>query len=549
MKPSTTGPLPEPARSAEDALKDAQSSGRLADVGGWQLELAGERRIHWTQTVADIHEAPLGYAPTLDEALAFIDPSHQPRLTAALEEGLRTGRRWQVEVPARTARGNRRWVRIVGDTQYDAQGEPMRVVGALQDITERKAAENALRELTDIFDNTPDFVVQTDWKGRVIYMNPAVRRAVGFGPDEDVTSHSFGEFYTPDSNQLLVEVATPFARRHGAWVGETRAILAGGRVLPINHMVMSHKDADGRVSRYSSVMRDISQQVQARDFLHRQTQTLSSIAEAIPAIIGSVGPDETYRFVNSAFERWRGIPRDEIIGKRIRDELGEQEYAASAPNIHRAMRGEMVSFERDSVVDGAQRHQLVTYIPLRLPGGELDGFVGVAQDITVHKQEKLRLLRLSQSDPLTGLLNRKGLETYLEQGHGAGADGMALLYIDLDRFKPVNDTYGHPMGDALLQAFAERLRKLVRPTDVVARLGGDEFALVLPGIRTQANADAVADKVVAAAGMPFRLGQQELRIGASVGVAMAGDDGWDGLVQRADAAVYRAKAAGRGRRA
>lgn len=675
MKPSTTGQLTEAERderSAEDALRDAQVSGRLADVGGWQMELVGPRRIRWTQTVADIHEAPPGYAPTLDEALSFIDATHQPQLVASLEEGLRTGRRWSVEVPLRTAKGNRRWVRIVGDTQYDG-GVPVRVVGALQDITERKvlelrlftqasfirgitdhlavqvayvgrdgryqfvnqalcerfglpreqilgrtkaellgdeldevteahlkaalagqaqrfesqkrigtrlhifesqfepdvdargevagvfvmgiditerkAAENALRELTDIFDNTPDFVVQTDWKGRVIYMNPAGRLAVGFGPDEDLTRHSFAEFYTPACAQMLVQTATPAARRHGVWIGESQLVLGSRGVVPVNHMVLAHKDAQGRISRYSSVMRDISQQVQARESLHRQTQTLSSIAESIPAVIGSVGPDETYRFVNSAFEKWRGKPRSDIIGKRIRDELGELEYAVSAPNIRRAMNGELVTFERDSFYGDKQRFQLVSYVPLRLPDGTLDGFVGVAQDITMHKQEELRLLRLSESDPLTGLLNRQGLETYLEQGHDTHEDGLALLYIDLDRFKPVNDTYGHPMGDALLQAFAERLRKLVRPTDVVARLGGDEFAIVLPGIRAKPNADAVADKVVAAAGTPFRIGQLELRIGASVGVAMAGNDGWDGLVQRADAAVYRAKAAGRGQRA
>src|SRR6476620_107993 len=126
----------------------------------------------------------------------------------------------------------------------------------------------------------------------------------------------------------------------------------------------------------------------------------------------------------------------------------------------------------------------------------------MAQDITVHKREEVRLLQLAERDALTGVLNRQGFESYLS---GSDDEGLALLYIDLDRFKPVNDTHGHPVGDELLRAFADRLQRLVRPTDAVARLGGDECALVLSGVRERANADAVADKVVRAAQEPFQV--------------------------------------------
>ncbi|MFG6430544.1 PAS domain S-box protein [Roseateles sp. LYH14W] len=657
-------------RGQEAALKESRAAlaitGRLAGVGGWRLDLASSV-IHWTETVREIHEVADDHAPTLLSALDFIEREAQPSLIACLEEGVRTGQRWHVEVPLRSALGRRRWVRIVGDTEYEADGTPARVVGAMQDITERKnlelrlqaqesfirsitdhlpirigyldrggryrfvneahcrryglgrdeilgrtreeltghsqtvsyltaalagqaqrfeseevingqlrhiesqlmpdvdelgevrglfttgvditerkVAERALRELTDIFDNTPDFVVQTDAKGRVSYMNPAVRAALGFDADEDVSGRAFQDYYTPASSRRLLDEATPYARAHGVWLGESEALVEGGRMVPVSHMVIAHMDEGGRVSRYSSVMRDISQEVRSRDLIHRQTLTLSSVAEAIPAVVSAVGPDETYRFVNSAFERWRARPREEILGRHIRDVLGEAEYAASEAAIRRVLRGETVTFERDSTAGNSLRNQQVTYVPLLLPDGGIDGFVGVAQDVTAQKQEELRLLQLSERDALTEVLNRQGLQTYLAQRHDKHDEGLALLYVDLDRFKPVNDTYGHPMGDALLKAFAERLKSLVRPTDVVARLGGDEFAIVLPGIRSAGNAQAVADKVVAAAAAPFRIGQLELQIGASVGVALAAGDGWDGLVHRADAAVYRAKARGRG---
>jgi diguanylate cyclase (GGDEF)-like protein len=161
-------------------------------------------------------------------------------------------------------------------------------------------------------------------------------------------------------------------------------------------------------------------------------------------------------------------------------------------------------------------------------------------------------MELSQRDPLTGLLNRAGFESRLERLTLAGAGAtLGLLYIDLDRFKPVNDNHGHPVGDRLLQTVAQRLEGLVRPTDAVARLGGDEFAIVLVDLGAQVDAETVAAKVVAAIAHPFDLDGRVVVIGASVGVAFGvpppGD--WRELIGQADAMLYRAKNAGRGRHA
>ncbi len=176
--------------------------------------------------------------------------------------------------------------------------------------------------------------------------------------------------------------------------------------------------------------------------------------------------------------------------------------------------------------------------------------MGIAQDITAQRREQDRLTALSQRDPLTGLLNRAGFEQFLEREAQAGQGAsLGLLYIDLDRFKPVNDEHGHAAGDRLLQAVARRLGSLVRPTDAVARLGGDEFAVLLSDIGAVAHCEAVAEKVVAALLAPFDVDGQRLAIGASVGVALGVDaeGDWGALIRRADEALYRAKAAGRGR--
>ena len=425
-------------------------------------------------------------------------------------------------------------------------------VGVAQDITQRAEAERALRELAMVFDSTTDFVVQTDHAGAITYMNPAARRAIGVAADAPMHGHSFAEFNTAQTNALYESTILPAVRRDGVWLGRSTVYRQGRVELPVSHMVIAHRNRDGQIDRYSAVMRDISAELSVLQQEQRHTATLRSVTEALPAIVGVVGADRRYRFVNSAFERWAGRPRSEIVGRTIEQVLGTADAQHSQPWVERALAGETISFERQ--YSGAQQvqHLALTYIPLRLDDGRVDGFVGVGQDITGHRREEGRLLELSHRDALTGLLNRAGFEHHLERSLADGEGGrIALLYVDLDHFKAVNDTHGHPVGDDLLRLVAQRLRSLVRPSDAVARLGGDEFAVVLHGIREAGDAARVADKVVAAASTPFRVGPLTLEIGASVGVAFGAspDTGWSGLVQRADSNLYRAKHEGRGRHA
>ncbi|MGS0756904.1 diguanylate cyclase domain-containing protein, partial [Roseateles sp. GG27B] len=408
-------------------------------------------------------------------------------------------------------------------------------------------------ELAAIFDNTADFVVQTDRHGNIVYMNPSVRRATGIAADEPVAHLDYTRFYTPETVRLYAEVIMP-AVKAGApvWVGEATVYLAGQREVPVNQIVIAHRDGEGRIERLSAVIRDIAAEVEVRHQMLLQTATLRSVTEAIPATVAIVGTNGLYRFVNGAFERLSGLPRNEIIGQHVRLILGEPELVRRWPWVQRAFAGETVNFVLDYPAAEGTTYTALSYIPLRLDTGEVDCFVVVTQDITQQKQEELRLLQMAQRDPLTGLLNRAGFEQHMElvlqEGKGAS---LALLYIDLDHFKPVNDQHGHPVGDQVLEIFAKRLLALVRSTDAVARLGGDEFAIALTGATEAGNAQTVADKVLVAARAPFKVGPLTIQIGASVGVAVDADspNGWRGLVQRADAELLSAKASGRGRQA
>ncbi|MDP3227827.1 MAG: PAS domain S-box protein [Acidovorax sp.] len=418
------------------------------------------------------------------------------------------------------------------------------------DITQRAEAERGLRVLTAILEHTSDFVVQASLNGQVTYMNPAARRIEGFAPDADVTGHIFSEFNTPETNALYVSDILPTVRTHNVWVGETTVYGAQKQEIRVSHMVMAHRDLNGRVQHFSAIMRDISEAVRARQALMRQTATLRSITEALPSQVSVVGADRRFQFVNSAFERWYGLARDQIIGRTLEDLWGAAAYSRLNPLVTRALMGETLTFDEDFPDRDPPSNVTVHLIPLWSDHGQVDGFVSMAQDVTSHRQEAGRLLELAQRDPLTGLLNRAGLQAYVQHRLMEGAGPLlAMLCIDLDHFKPVNDEHGHLVGDQLLQMFGERLRMLVRPTDAVARLGGDEFALLLNGVRERSHAESVARKIVDAAHVPFELGTLRLSVGASVGLALGlnAGQGFTDLMARADRHLYAAKRSGRGR--
>jgi len=541
-------------KRAEEALQAREEFleriGRVAGVGGWSLTLK-TGAVHWSEGVRKIYEVPEAFVPDYESAMSFYPPRVQVVIQQAVDRAIETHEPWDLEVPMTTDKGRQIWVRAVGEVELDDAGKPIRLVGALQDITERKAIERSLRELTDILENTSDFIAQTDWRGMVQYMNPAARTAVGLALDAPVTGRRFSDYYTPKTNELFVREIVPTVKRQDIWVGETQVVLKGGRVVPISHMVIGHKDAVGRVARYTSVMRDISAEVAANQELARKTATLDAIVEAIPSVLSVWDAGIRYQLVNRAFERARGLDRRQMVGRTMQETLGAEEFERSLPWIRRALAGETVSYEKEYPHVSGSGQLSVTYTPLRSEDGAIGGFVELAHDITHHSKERQRLAGLAEHDPLTGLLNRAGLEAYLIARTEAGQLAtLACLYIDLDHFKPVNDRFGHAAGDEVLRQFASRLKAIVRPTDAVARLGGDEFAVILADVREPTHAELVADKVVEAAQMPFCVEETPVLIGASVGVAYdaQGPEGWKGLIARADARVYEAKAAGRGRR-
>lgn len=432
------------------------------------------------------------------------------------------------------------------------RGRVVGAVGTVDDVTERVAQQEAQLTLTAIFEQTPDYICQFDAEGRLIYLNPAGRRRMGLALDAPLPERHYCSFLpaaqreAPDFFSALPEEALI----QGHWQGLTSVVDVQGQTVPVASTVLVHRDARRQVRTVSVLLRDISEQVQAQQERERSEAMLKGVAEQAPIMIAVLDEQQRGLFFNHAYEQFFQGRREDWIGRRAEDILEAEDYAQNRSLFEAALAGQSVS--REFSYDTPEFLVLETrFAPLRLEGGHIGGVVWTARDITREKQEQARLLDASQTDPLTQLLNRAGFDQRAEEALALARQHdhlLCLLYLDLDRFKPVNDQYGHPVGDALLRAVAGRLRHALRPQDLAARLGGDEFAVLLPALPAAGDAEVVAAKLLRAISTPFMIEKHQISVGVSVGfcVAAGGSAELERMVSEADARLYEAKRAGRG---
>ncbi len=281
-----------------------------------------------------------------------------------------------------------------------------------------------------------------------------------------------------------------------------------------------------------------------RDLLARALTGISN-----PVLITTA--DGKIVWVNAAFCAMSGYTSHELLGQSPAIlQSGEQDagfYGQLWKTIKRGepWRGELVNCRRNGSLFTAEQ----TITPLFDNEGQITHFAAIQQDITDSKHEDEQHQYLAYHDSLTGLPNRLHFLQMVLAAIDRCADKdcvHALLFIDLDKFKPVNDTHGHPVGDALLVAVSQRLRAAMRKNDLLARIGGDEFVALRTDLQDLARADALAQTLVKSLSRPFSIGANLLSIGASVGIAFWPQDGRDAatLIQAADKAMYRAKQSG-----
>jgi diguanylate cyclase (GGDEF)-like protein/PAS domain S-box-containing protein len=275
---------------------------------------------------------------------------------------------------------------------------------------------------------------------------------------------------------------------------------------------------------------------------------LTEVLDLMPDAVCVVDPEGRFLFVNASFQRIFGYTPEEVLGTRIFSLVHPDDCEATAEQAARVMAGELQRHFRNRYVHKDGRTVDIQWSARWLPEHRVR--IGVGHEVTDLRRAERELEHRADHDPLTGLVNRYRLQVELQAAIDRATDaggGLALLYIDLDGFKRVNDRSGHAVGDHLLCELAGRMQRGVRQNDLVARVGGDEFVVLLPDCRDVRAAREIADSLRTRITAPCRLPEGLFQLDASIGLAMFPADGADveALLMHADRAMYTAKHGGR----
>lgn len=409
---------------------------------------------------------------------------------------------------------------------------------------------------------TPDGVV-ANW-------NPGAQRAKGYSADEVVGKHYSLFYEDQDRAAGLPEQNLEQARRTGRFEEQGWRVCKDGSAFRAHVVIDAVRDEQGQLLGFAKVTRDISERhryelelLEAKVLAEQYSQEMANLSRFLDSVIANIPASvivqdldsQRILLANQQAERLFGSQGASMIGRLPGECLlpGAAEYLQlQLANGARSTKG----YAAETRVETARGPRTLRSRALlsQKREGQADYVMFVAEDATEELAAHAQIHHMAHHDALTGLPNRMALEKFLPQAqqrsrlqHGC----LAILYLDLDAFKPVNDTYGHVAGDHLLREIAQRLRGCLRDGDLVARLGGDEFLMVLqvPAQDAQHHARLVAERAIAALGQPVALEVGEARIGCSIGGAIWPVDhaDLDSVLQLADEALYQAKDAGRNR--
>ncbi|TAK52744.1 MAG: PAS domain S-box protein [Betaproteobacteria bacterium] len=452
----------------------------------------------------------------------------------------RDGRRSTTELHRRAVRMDGGWV----------------IVSIARDITQRKHMEQALRESEERFRITFELagsgIAHVDLAGRLLRVNRSLCAILGYS-EQELVGRTVKELSHPEDRDKSDAAR---ARVRSGELQSTRLqqryLRKDGATVWVDLTVALVRDAEGNALYEIAVIDDDTERKNAETALHESAEKLRLFADNVPAMTVSWDEHLHCSFANRLFTEFFGLAVEDIVGKHVREVLGEPVYREIEGHLVKALQGHAVTYERIArLQSGESRYLEVRLLPHIGEQGKVLGCFSVTTDITEHKLAAERIQRVAHHDSLTGLPNRLLFNDRLAQAMSLAkrnARQFALLYLDLDRFKPVNDTLGHTAGDELLKCVATRILREVRESDTVARVGGDEFTVILHDIARREDAQSVARKILAALATPFQLDSQKqtVDIGTSIGIAVYPADAQDAdaLISVADTAMYRAKQAG-----
>lgn len=453
------------------------------------------------------------------------------------------------DVRALTATRQLLWLEVTASV-----GEKVIYVIA-RDITRRKAIEKQLLRNQRLFKIVGDIALIGGWYvdrsvGLPIWSNEVCRLhgvPLGYQPTVEETI----AFYTPSFQLRFREVFAACCTTGESFDEELEIITRQGVRRGVRVIGKAVYDEHGHIIQVQGSTQDISERKATERQLRLLERSVESGTNGV-IIVDALSEDLPIVYVNAAFERITGYSRQAVLGRNCRFLQGEESAPEALSQLRKGIKAqrEVHVVIRNYRRDGTPFWNDLYISPVRDESDVVTHFIGVQNDITTHREYQAQLRHNASHDALTGLPNRLLLNQRLAQGCLLAKRYhryLAVLFVDLDDFKPINDTLGHEVGDFLLIEVAKRLEEELRPWDTVARFGGDEFIVLLPDLAHEQDVLQVVERLLARVSAPYWYRTSELRISASIGIAT--DDGTMSeprlLIQQADLAMYKAKRRGR----
>jgi len=541
---------------AERALGEAKERLELATEGGnlavWDIDVGTDRITlggGWSEVLGMRFQRS-------SEFYELIHADDRETVRGAFRRALKGEDPNGLEFRLRTTAGVWKWLHCMGRvTQRDDEGRALRMTGTLVEIDARKRAELASRDAEEryrtLVELAPNGVV-VESGGIIEYANTTAAEMVGAASPKQLLGMKSESLIHPEHRVRYGERLgylqagpgkTPFEERRLRRLDGSDTVVEAAGVSYLER---------GRLVQ-QTVLRDVTEQRRAREALAERERRFRDVLEASGEYVWETDAAWRYTFLSERVETVLGYSRHEMIGRTPREfmPLGEAQATEEWFVRHGAAGAGFRDLVHRSIVkSGRVIWQTVNGVPVFDAAGKLSGYRGTGADVTARKQAEERIQYLATRDALTGLPNRALLADRAGQAILAAArsrGSIALLFLDLDRFNLVNDSFGHAVGDALLRAVAERLGATLRRDDTLARLGGDEFVLLWNGLKDSGDAATLAQRALSILARPFTIEGRTLSVTASIGISVYPDDGRDfgELLKNADTANSHAKDTGR----
>ena len=415
------------------------------------------------------------------------------------------------------------------------------------DYSKLKKLHQKVRYLTTAVDQASVSILITNLMGHIEYVNKHFERSTGFNADEVVGKTP--RILKSDKNpEIKYQQLWQTIKQGNIWYGELNNKSKKGEYYCSRISVAPVKNDEGVISNYIAVAEDITQHKIAEKQLRLSAAVFDNSTEAIMI----TDSDKNIKAVNDAFVQTTGYSRAEVIDNKpsiLRSGRHDVQFYKSlykSLKTHGRWEGEIYNRRKN----GEIFPEWLAIFTILDEHGNIEGYAGMFKDITEQKKTESFIIRQANFDELTGLANRYFFNERLDQAlaHAARTnERIAILFIDLDRFKHVNDKLGHSAGDKLLQDVGNRISHLIRKSDTAARFGGDEFAIILRDIKQLTDLEKLVVSLLKSLSRPYMILNQDSFISASIGITLYPDDGSDPetLLQNADSAMYRAKDNGR----